>query len=266
MKYSSIAVLAFVAVAGVAQAGTIFNNIPGSLAPNYASLGYEATSTQEFGDKITFGGGGRELTAATVTMSDWARASDYAGVGDATGYDHDLTINIYAAGAGDAVGPLLGTKTQTFHMLWRPENNPGDNSVWIGPDSQPYHGIAFNCTFDLTSLGLTSPDTIIYGLSYNTADYGVSPIHAPGPYNSLNFGLGGVTTVGTDVDPDSAYWNTSFAGNYTDGGLGGVGTFRKDTNWLPYAPMVNFQAVPEPASMAALGLGVLALIKKRRNR
>ena len=41
---------------GAAQAagGTIYDSIPAPLPPNVASLGFEATSTSEFGDRIAF--------------------------------------------------------------------------------------------------------------------------------------------------------------------------------------------------------------------
>ncbi len=262
IKVSLVALATIATVA--AQAGTVYNNIPSTLDPNYVSQGFEATSTYELGDRVGLAGTDRLLSSATVTMSDWAIHSDYTGIGDATGFDHALTMNIYAAGPGDSVGALLGTKTQTFHMLWRPENNPGDNSYWVGPDNNHYHGIAFNCTFDLSTLGLTVPNTIIYGLAYNTADYGANPTHASGPYNSLNYALGGTTTVGTDVDPDEAYLNSTWAGAYTDNGAGGLGTFRRDTGWTGFAPMVQFNAVPEPASMAVLGMGAIAFLRRRK--
>ena len=31
--------------------------------------------------------------------------------------------------------------------------------------------------------------------------------------------------------------------NYADGGAGGVGVFRLDTNWAPYTPAVKFTTV-----------------------
>ena len=71
---------------------------------------------------------------------------------------------------------------------------------------------------------------------------------------------------GSDVDPNSLYWNTSFAGNYTDGGTGGTNTFRQDTNWAPYSPAISITtaaAVPLPASAWA-GLALLGLLAGKR--
>ncbi len=87
------------------------------------------------------------------------------------------------------------------------------------------------------------PNDIVYGIAYNTNTWGANPIGRPGPYESLNVGLNSsaISTVG-DIEPDAVFWNTSTAGNYTDGGTGGVGIFRRDTNWTPYRPAVTLTA------------------------
>jgi len=235
-----------------ANAQVVFDNIPATLAGNYPSLGYQATQTAEFGNKITLAGSTRLATAATLTMSSWAKKSDWPTVGTATTFDHDITLNIYAAGTGNTVGALIGTKTQTFSILYRPE-------------SFGFNGIAQNITFDLSSLNLNYPDTFIYGLAYNTQTWGANPTGVGGPYNSLNYAvIDSAPTVGTDNDADDTFWNTQTAGNYTDGGVGGVGTFRRDTGWTGFTPMARFDSVPEPASMTALALGGLALLKRRK--
>src|SRR6478735_8957236 len=58
-------------------ASVVYNAIPNPLPPNVASVGYEATSTSEFGDYVHLAGTNRGLGAVTVTMSDWALHSDY---------------------------------------------------------------------------------------------------------------------------------------------------------------------------------------------
>jgi hypothetical protein len=86
----------------------------------------------------------------------------------------------------------------------------------------------------------------------------------------LNFAL--VTTgpsIGTQPLPDTAYWNTSTAGNYSDGGAGGVGTFRQDTNWTPFSGAIEFDVAPEPCTgtlmgIALLGIGFVRLRSKRQ--
>jgi hypothetical protein len=239
-------------VSGVLAQSTIYSNIPAPLAGNYTSLGYQATSTSEFGDRINFAGTDRYLLSATVTVSSWARSEDFGG---AATFTHPMTLNIYGAGSGATPGALLGTVTQTMTIPFR-------------PTGYAFNGIAANLTFDLSGLGLTAPDSIVFGLAYNTQTYGASPVGVAGPWNSLNFGLntaaGGGITVGSNDNLDDTMWNTSFAGFYTDGGAGGVGTFRADTGWSGFAPMIEFTAVPVPGAAAALGIGGLAALRRRR--
>lgn len=233
---------------------TIFNNIPGTLDHSYYSLGYQATQTSEFGSRIDFGGTARDLTSVTVTMVDWAKQEDYDPSEATTGFYHDFTFNIYAAGSGYSHGALLGSVTQTKFVPYRP----------TGWDR---NGYAFNMSFDLTGLSLTAPDSIVYGLAFNTQSYGASPMGSAGAYNSLNFGVndaagGGVTVGSTDLD--TVFLNTSTAGWYTDGGANGVGIFRMDTAWTGYAPMVEFSATPAPGAAALFGLAGMLGSRRRR--
>ncbi len=247
--YSRVAAVLSVAVvftlcSSVVRAEVIFDNTLSPLPGNVVSLGYQATQTSEFGNQISFAGSSRNLTNVQIIMSDWANQADYPGVGDATGYDHPITFNFYNPGSGTSVGSLIASRTETVHVPWHTVNG--------------FNGVAFPVNFDFT--GVTVPNTVIFGVAYNTQTWGASPIGAAGPYNSLNFGLADVApTVGTDVNPDDAYWNTMTASNYTDGGAAGVGVFRQDTNWTPYSGMIQVNAVPEPASVALIALGSLAV-------
>jgi len=240
------------ATQAIAQVGTpVYNNIPSPLPPNVPSLGYQATSTAEWGDNVFLAGTARRAGSATITMSDWAKHSDYPTM-DPAGFTHPITLNIYAvnhSGPNPAPGALIGTMTKSFLIPWRPEANPlcpGDR--WKAADNQCYSGFAFKITFDLRSLALTLPNELIFGVAYNTNTWGYNPIGLPGPYESLNVGTANVNgigvppSVGTDVEPDATFWNTSYAGFYSDGGAGGVGTFRRDTGWTGQAPAVLFTA------------------------
>jgi hypothetical protein len=250
---AAVAIVAVGAVASVAAAAgpaSIYDAIPSPLPPNVPSLGYQATQTSEFGDNVAFAGTNRRAMSVTVTMSDWAKHSTYPSM-SATGWSHPITINLYKvdhSGPNPAVGTLIATKTQTFAIPWRPETDAacaGDDGYQVA--SVCYHGIAFNITFDLSSMNVTLPNEIIYGIAYNTNTWGYAPIGLPGPYESLNVGLRDYTefgppSVGTDVEPDALFWNTATAANYTDGGTGGVGIFRRDTAWTPFTPAVRFVA------------------------
>ena len=236
----------------LAGATIAYNHIPNPLPPNYPSLGYQATQTAEFGDLVTLSGTARRAGSVTVAMSDWAKHSDYPAMG-ASGFSHPITVNIYASNSG-ALGNLLGTVTQTFTIPWRPEADltcPG-GTAWRASDTNCYNGFAFTIKLDFTSVPLTLPNDIIVGIAYNTNTWGYSPIGQSGPYESLNVGVvDGSPSAGTDVNPDAVFWNTMTAANYTDGGFGGVGTFRSDTNWSGYAPafsVTTFLPVPTDAN------------------
>ena len=90
------------------------------------------------------------------------------------------------------------------------------------------------------------PDSVIYGISYNTSGYGPSPygygttcaLSAAGcGYDSLNVGYsespavptpGTEPSVGSDPNPGTAYLQGTYANFYCDNGAGGTGTFRID--------------------------------------
>jgi hypothetical protein len=249
----AVATAAIAAATGAsASASTIYDAVPSPLPPNVASLGYEATSTSEFGDNVVFGGTNRRLTTVTVTMSDWALQSDYPGVGTAAGWTHPITLNVYAAdhsGPTPAAGSLLATTTRTVTVPWRPAADPtcSGGTAWRASNGSCYNGLAFNVTFDLSSPSVTLPNEVVFGVAYNTEHYGSPPIGAPGPYNSLNVGIPSldVPTTGSDANPDAIFWNSLAAGFYADDGAGGTGVFRQDTEWAPNGTVAaQFSASP----------------------
>ena len=213
----------------------IYDAISNPLPPNVASLGFEATSTSQFGDYIHLGGTDRLLKTVTVTMSDWALYSDYSSdirySGDNVNWTHSITLNIYnvITGTPNTVGPLLATVTQVSTIPWRPAADPTcpGGTAWRAGDSQCYNGYAFNLTFDLSSLNVTLPDDVIVGVAYNTGNYGAAPIGSNGPYNSLNVGIptGQTASVGSDDNVDNVFWDTIYPG-YTAG-------LKEDTGWTP---------------------------------
>jgi hypothetical protein len=232
-----------------ASTETVYDALP-SISPetNYPSQPFQAQQTNEFGDYIHLGGTARTLNTVTVTMSDWAKYSSYSGDSqynsNSATWTHPITLNVYnvVSGTPNTVGTLLGTVTQTITIPWRPESDPscGPTSNGTGWKKDGvcynYSGIAFNALFDLSGLNVTLPDDIIVSVAYNTQTYGLVPIGVNGPYNSLNVAVppSQSVTVGSDDSNDKVFWNTETAGYYTDGGTGGVGTFREDTNWTPY--------------------------------
>jgi hypothetical protein len=164
-------------------------------------------------------------------------------------FSEPITLNIYSVGVGNAVGSLLGTDTQTFTIPYRPStSDPSLHSAqgctgdqWYdATDNACYTGLANNITFGLSSRNLILPNSVIYGIAYNTSDYGSAPYgdgtacHAAQEgcgYDSLNVELSQDPTnvsLGSDTNPGTVYWNTNFAPEYCDNGAGGTGTFRID--------------------------------------
>jgi hypothetical protein len=258
-------------------ASPVYDAVPSPFPPNVASVGFEATSTSQFGDYVHLtsanANANRVLNAVTVTMSDWAVYSDYATdsrySGNTATWSHPITVNVYSShlGANGAPDTLLATTTQTVTIPWRPASaGCTDTTAFKGGDGNCYHGLAFNATFDLSSQHLTLPDDVIVGVAFNTADYGSAPIGVAGPYNSLNVGTptGQTATVGTDDNADNVFWNTSYAPFYADGGtVGGVGIFRQDTNWTPdgtVALQITASATCTPTDFMRDGINLTAAV------
>jgi len=247
----------------------VYDNIPNPLPGNLPSIGYEATSASEFGDRVQFSTGtGGSLVTVTQTMSSWGCQSgnwfsnNCVTTPGAT-FSHPITLNIYNVGPGNSVGSLIGSVTQTFAIPYRPSadnvNCTGVNAgKWYHAASGTcFNGLATTITFNVG--GLTVPNQVIYGIAYNTTHYGYAPIGQSAAcytssggcgYDSLNVATTDAPpTVGVNPAPDDAYYNTSFAPFYCDGGAGGVGTFRLDAGcWTGFKPAVRFNAAVTPAS------------------
>jgi len=246
----------------------IYDSTVTPLPGNLPSVGFEATSASELGDQVSFAGGQRLLSAVTVTMSSWAcQAGTWNGGNCSTSpgatYPMPLTFTIYNVGAGNAVGSVLGTVTQTFNIPYRPSASPqctgAQAGEWFDGPQGCFNGYASNVTFNLRSLALVLPNTVIWGISYNTSDYGASPYgdatacHSTSDgcfYDSLNVALSPKVKTGSEPVPGTAYQSSTWSGAYCDNGTGGTGSFRLDSPgnpcWAGYVPAAQFTAAPPP--------------------
>lgn len=224
-------------VSALAGSTVIYDSTYTNLPPNVASLGFQATSTSELGDQIILGGADRVVQDVTVTMSNWALFSTYANDarynGNTETWSHPVTLNIYDDEVDEDGIPttLLGTQTKEISIPWRPEASEGCGSAWRAADASCYNGIAFNTSFDVSSLNIVLTDTVIVAIAYSTANYGEAPLGVEGPYNSLNVGIptGQGASVGSDVNADALFWDTIYPG-YTSG-------LREDFDWAPNGTM-----------------------------
>jgi hypothetical protein len=260
----TFAVVAVLALSGSAMAAgtTIYDNIPHPTPGNVPSQAFEAQSASEFGDQIQFAAGPRVARNVTVLMSSWGCVSGHWYSGDCatpsgSTFNHAITVRFYMVGTGGAVGSLLGSKTQTFAIPYRPSASASCTGADAGKWSNGtncFNGYATPITFDVSSLALTLPNKVIVSVAYNTSDYGDNPIgSAPCQsssggcgYDSLNVGLADPATnnsVGSNPAPSDAYLSSTYGGAYCDGGAGGTGTFRLDAGcWTGFKPAIAVTA------------------------
>jgi hypothetical protein len=240
------------------EASVGFDNAPNVLPGNLPSYGPEAYSFDEWGGQVALAGTARDLSAATVTLSSWAcesgawHTNDCATTPGAT-FNVPITFNVYNVGPSNAVGSLITSKTQTFAVPFRPS---ADAVNCTGPDAGKwfngttcFNGKAVNVTFSFA--GETLPDNVIFGITFNTSNYGYAPLGAgTHPTDSLNIATypgNGVSTpaeVGSWVPDDvSAYVangaaNTPFAGPVATMPTGG------SDNFIGYMPAVQIFTAP----------------------
>jgi len=264
------ATVTLVAAPAIAAAPTVYRNIPTTIPGNIGSIAFQARSISEFGDLIQLAGSERSSAKlpVTVVMSIWAceKGGDVTcdTTPDAT-WNQDLTLTLYAVDTTGftpvAVVPPLLAKTQTFALPYRPSRDATGHCDASGfypwysvAENLCFNGLAHPVTFALPA-GVTLPDQLIWSISFNTETHGYAPIGKSGPWNSLNVAAktySGEPTVGTDVEPQAAFVNSTWTGAYGDNGAGGLGTFRYDpTGWAAIAPLVCFGYCPVNSAAAA---------------
>jgi hypothetical protein len=244
-----------------AKSSTIYSSIPNPLKGNQPSLGFEATQTVQHGDDVTFRAGGRHLTSVSIGQSSWGCES-----GSWNGHDCimtpgatfsvPITLTLYGAASGGHPGDVIATTTRTFAIAYRPSASTrctGDNAGkwWDSSLKQCFNGYATTVTFPFDNLVV--PDSIVWGVSYNTSTAGPSPLgdtpcragSGGCGYDSLN-----VLTVEAPIYGSSdatPFVDSGSAGTYCDGGSTGV--FRHVTAagdnpdcWGGYVPSAAFKA------------------------
>jgi hypothetical protein len=255
-----------------------YDSIPKPLPGNLPSWSFEATQTSEFGNEITFADAPQamQLGQVVVTLSSWACQQGTWTGGDCVTepgaeFSWPITFNVYnpPATGTSTPGVLIATETDTFSIPYRPSASPKcTGGKWYSDRSQScFNGLATTIKFNFNDPHVTLPTTVVYGIAYNTSDYGAVPQRpqpcnattAGCPYDSLNVALSTDSTdlsAGSDPNTGAVFMNTSYAPDYCDGGTTGVGIFRLDSpnngcwqvlpntvvNSLPaYIPAVQFK-------------------------
>jgi len=271
---ASAVILTIMALSTPAQGATetIFDYIPSPLPDNVASYSYESWGVAEAGDGISFSTSGNQtLDNAKVVVSSWACQTGTAWAADNTvpcvttpgsTFAVPITLNLYTPDLA-----LIASRTRSFDIPFRPSSNPecAETVNGQGWGADCFLGLSHVITFDLT--GVVVPDEIVYGVAFNTSDYGYSPIgdgaacaavqYAGCPYDLLNLGVEGDAQpdIGADESPNGAYQYSVFPSAYCDGGTASV--FRLDDGcWGGFNPLVRFSRfVEEPVGGGGGGGG-----------
>jgi hypothetical protein len=242
----------------------IYDNIPNPLPGNLSSVGFEATGTSEFGDRIAFAPStGRTATTVVQTMSSWGCGSGHWNTNDCvttpgTTFSHPITLKVYAVNGDGTPGTVLAAVTQTFAIPYRPSADPvhcpATPGKWFDATTTTcFNGFATNVTFDLKSLNLTLPDEVIYGVSYNTSHYGYAPIGEAGcftsaggcGYDSLNVAVSDPPSVGDNPGVDDVYQDTLYD---SCSGVPIVPFGRDAGCWEGFQPTTQFNAANAPTT------------------
>jgi hypothetical protein len=266
----AIAALAVSAASASATPEVVYSNLPASNPGNVVSLGYEATSTAQFGGEIEVVG--KLLSSAgsvTVGMSSWGcEQGTWQGTPECittpgAKFSLPITMSINEVGPGNSVGKLLVSVTKTFKLPYRPSQNNkqckgASAGAWYdGTLHSCFHGKYAAITFPVQGKFLW-PARAIVSVAYNTSDYGAVPQRpqacnstaAGCPYDSLNVGLAELAetptpSTGSYPNPASEYLSSTWSGAYCDGGAGGTGTFRLDEPCTEeYQPLISVKATP----------------------
>jgi hypothetical protein len=256
----AIAALAALVIAPAASADVVYDNIASPQPSNVASLGYEATSTSEWGGQVELAGTARKDPKVTVLMSSWGCQSG----GGATcvtapgaNFTLPITLKLYSVNPNQSAGAAIATSTKTFAIPFRPTTDPTcpGGTAWRDGAGTCFNGFATPITFNLAGEGITLPKNVIVTIAYNTTHHGYSP-RGTQPcgsncgYDSLNVGAETVPpTIGAIPAAliDDTYWATTVGPFYCDGGVGGTGTLRIDdctsaNGWAPNQPSFEIAA------------------------
>ena len=168
--------------------GVVYDSI-GTPPGNVSSLGFQATSTSEFGDRVQVGPGAHELSSVTVLMSSWAcetGGSTTCSTTPGATFTHPLTLTLYADNGSGTPGGVLTSMTMNASIPYRPsaDNVNCTGGRWF-TGTTCFSGLAAPVTFNFP-VGTVLPSRFIWAISYNTTTHGYQPIGAARVWQQLS--------------------------------------------------------------------------------
>lgn len=194
---------------------TVYDSTPDPIYLSYTSVSYQGTNTFGIGDQVQLAGSARNLVSVDVVMVTWAKAENYPEFAaiDPTGWKHPVRLTVYDGFDASNRPIFRGEVVREVFVPWRPLTL-SDGSPY------PYNGYAFVARFFFPD-GLALSEQPIFLVTFDTQTVGFFPIGVRGPYNELNVAVGGLPTVGSDVDPLGILWVRNAATwNYPAQGAG----------------------------------------------
>lgn len=192
-----------------ANSQVIYQNGPEILDLSYGSQSLQAVGYWGMAKYISLGGTARKLDSCDVTLVSWARydtsspygyrdwaddhpelvvppSPDISIPGNSGGYYHPVTLSFYDYENVDGIEThrMLASKTVQAFIPWRP-STLADRVTPYGVVGQVTNGFAFRVPFTFPD-GVILPPDVWVAVSFNTSSYGIAPIGAAGPYDSLN--------------------------------------------------------------------------------
>jgi hypothetical protein len=222
-----------------------YDNVPSPLPGNFASIGFAATSTSQFGGEVELAGtpGKKSMVAVEVVMSDWACESgswstDNCSSPRRKSFREPVTVSLYEV--GNLASPIA-TKTKSVKVPYRPSAEPVNCSgalagTWYDEASKEcFNGFAFPFTAKMKVRGL--PSKLIVTVSYPTTSV---------PSQSLNVAVSepAEKTLSLGSDPTQELFVDSSNSEMYCPGATDVGTFggTQGTCWEGDQPVFAVRA------------------------